>query len=59
MLVQIVENICIASVRFRFEHEPVWMQANSRFIVRDRTESCLSGAGIVTDLLEDSTSQVD
>ena len=53
------ENICVASVRFRFEHEPVWMQASTKIVVRDRTESCISGAGLVTALFPDSEFQVD
>ncbi|KAK9865507.1 hypothetical protein WJX84_004097 [Apatococcus fuscideae] len=38
---------CIARVTLRFLHHPEWLQEDARIIVRDRTDGCTSGAGIL------------
>ena len=42
---------CVAVVSFRFTHQPEWMQEGARFVVRDCTESCTAGAGVIRRLL--------
>ena len=32
---------------FEFSQRPEWLQEGARLIVHDRTDNCLSGAGIV------------
>ena len=47
------EESCVAVVTFRFIHQPEWLQKGAHFVVRDCTESCTSGAGVVRQLLPD------
>ena len=35
---------------FEFSQRPEWLQEGARLIVHDRTDNCLSGAGIVRRL---------
>ncbi len=42
---------CVARVTFEFCLRPEWVQEGARLIVHDRTDNCLSGAGIVERLL--------
>lgn len=42
---------CVARVTFEFCQRPEWVQEGARLIVHDRTDNCLSGAGIVERLL--------
>lgn len=42
---------CVARVTFEFCQRPEWLQEGARLIVHDRTDNCMSGAGIVERLL--------
>ena len=42
---------CVARVTFEFCQRPEWLQEGARLIVHDRTDNCMSGAGIVDRLL--------
>lgn len=42
---------CVAIITFCFTHQPEWLLEGSRLVVRDRTESCTAGAGIVRCVL--------
>ena len=44
------EESCIAVVTFRFTHRPEWLQEGARMVVRDRTDGCTAGAGVVRAL---------
>ena len=48
------EEGCVAIVNFRFLHQPEWLQVGSRFVVRDCTESCTSGVGVIRRLLPEA-----
>ena len=41
----------LARVTFRFQQRPEWLLAGSRLIVRDRTDGCTAGAGVICKLL--------
>ena len=41
----------LARVTFRFQQRPEWLLAGSRLIVRDRTDGCTAGAGLICKLL--------
>ncbi len=45
-----LEEGCIASVTFEFSQRPEWLEEGARLVVHDRTDNCLSGAGIVRRL---------
>ena len=40
----------LARVVFRFQHRPEWLMAGSRIVVRDRTDGCIAGAGVIHTL---------
>lgn len=37
----------LARVVFRFQHRPEWLMQGSRVIMRDRTDGCTAGAGVI------------
>ena len=41
----------LARVTFRFQQRPEWLLAGSRLIIRDRTDGCIAGAGVICKLL--------
>lgn len=41
----------LVRVTFRFQQRPEWLLAGSRLIVRDRTDGCTAGAGVICKLL--------
>jgi hypothetical protein len=47
---------CVARVTFEFCHRPEWLQEGARLIVHDRTDNCMSGAGIVERILQKEAS---
>lgn len=40
----------LARVVFKFQHRPEWLMKGSRIIVRDRTDGCIAGAGVIQKL---------
>lgn len=40
----------IARIVFKFQHRPEWLMEGSRIIVRDRTDGCTAGAGVIRKL---------
>lgn len=41
----------VARVVFKFQHRPEWLMEGSRVVVRDRTDGCIAGAGVIQKLL--------
>lgn len=41
----------LARVVFKFQQRPEWLMEGSRLIVRDRTDGCIAGAGVIRKLL--------
>ena len=37
-------------VVFKFEHRPEWLMEGARIILRDRTDGCTAGAGVIRKL---------
>ena len=40
----------LARVIFKFQHRPEWLKKGSRIVVRDRTDGCIAGAGVIQKL---------
>lgn len=40
----------LARVVFKFQHRPEWLMKGSRIVVRDRTDGCIAGAGVIQKL---------
>ncbi len=40
----------LTRVVFKFQHRPEWLMEGSRIIVRDRTDGCTAGAGVIRKL---------
>ena len=40
----------LARVVFKFQHRPEWLMEGSRLVVRDRTDGCIAGAGVICHL---------
>ena len=40
----------LARVVFKFQHRPEWLMKGSRIVVRDRTDGCIAGAGVLQKL---------
>ena len=40
----------LARVVFKFLHRPEWLIKGSRIVVRDRTDGCIAGAGVIQKL---------
>ena len=41
----------LARVVFKFQHRPEWLMKGSRIVVRDRTDGCIAGAGVIQKLV--------
>ena len=37
----------LARVVFKFQHRPEWLLQGSKVIMRDRTDGCIAGAGVI------------
>ena len=41
----------LTRVVFKFQHRPEWLMEGSRIILRDRTDGCTAGAGVIRKLV--------
>ncbi|KAL0041973.1 hypothetical protein WJX79_010692 [Trebouxia sp. C0005] len=41
----------LTRVMFKFQHRPEWLMEGSRVILRDRTDGCTAGAGVIRKLI--------